>query len=45
MAGKKLNSSSGYFNEAMLAILEKGEAKKTKSTSTKKTGSKKGKKK
>ena len=38
MAGKKLNSSSGYFNKEMLAILEKGE-KKTTSTSKKKAAS------
>ena len=35
MAEKKLNSSSGYFNKEMLAILKKGEKKTT--SSTKKT--------
>lgn len=35
MANKTLNSSSGYFNKEMLAILKKGEAKTAnKSTST-----------
>ena len=38
MAGKKLNSSSGYFNSEMLAILEKGEKKaSTKKKTTSKT--------
>ena len=27
MAGKKMNASVGYFNDSMLAILKKGEAK------------------
>lgn len=38
MAGKKINSSSGYFNQEMLAILEKGEKRlpKKKTTSKKK---------
>lgn len=38
MADKKLNSSGGYFNKEMLAILERGEKKA--SSSAKKTASK-----
>ena len=44
MAEKKLNSSSGYFNKEMLAILDKGE-KKTKAPAKKKPATNKGKKK
>ena len=36
MAEKRMNSSSGYFNKEMLAILDKGE-KKTKAPAKKKT--------
>ena len=44
MAGKTLNSSSGYFNKEMLAILKKGEEKpKKKITATKKKTAKKSK--
>lgn len=32
MASKKLTSSGGYFNKEMLAILNKGGAKKAKGT-------------
>lgn len=42
MASKKLTSSGGYFNKEMLAILNKGEAKK--STGAKKSTPKKNKK-
>lgn len=39
---KSMRSSAGYFNKDMLAILKKGEAKKsTKSGSKKSTGKKK----
>ena len=44
MANKTLNSSSGYFNKEMLAILKKGEAKSSKksdSTKNKNTAKKK----
>lgn len=42
MATKKLNSSTGYFNKEMQAILAKGETKKSKkSTATKKKTTKK----
>ena len=42
---KKLNSSSGYFNKEMLAILDKGEKKATsKKTTTSKGTAKKPKK-
>ena len=37
MAGKKLESSSGYFNKEMLAILNKGEKKPKKQSTAKKT--------
>lgn len=40
MAGKKMQSSSGYFNKDMLKILEQGE-KKTASKGTKKSATKK----
>lgn len=42
MASKKLTSSGGYFNKEMLAILNKGGAKKSKGT--KKSAQKKNKK-
>ena len=34
MASKKMRSSDGYFNKDMLAILKKGEAKKSAKKST-----------
>ena len=43
MKSKKLPASTGYFNKAMLDILEKGEKKaSSKKTSSKKTTKKKG---
>ena len=41
MAEKKLNSSSGYFNKEMLAILNKGEKKTTSKKTTTSKGTKK----
>ena len=39
MAGNKMNASVGYFNDSMLAILKKGEAKSK--PAAKKTAAKK----
>ena len=38
---KSIQGSTGYFNEKMLAALEKGEKKSAKKSSTKKSTSKK----
>lgn len=44
MAKKSLPASTGYFNDKMLKILEQGETKTTKKSSTKTSKTKSGKK-